>query len=121
MLVDLPDDGIVFLGDLLAIGFHPCLWDGEPGTLLEILARVRGLGSDRALPGHGPMGGTSEIRQMEEYVACLQRLAREGAEAGAAPASEAVPPEPFDGWKFGSFFPLNLAHVAARSSASPAP
>jgi cyclase len=111
VLLHLPDERIVCLGDLLSIGFHPCLWDGNPTALVEILERVRGLGCEQALPGHGPVGGPTEISLMEEYVECLRRLARRPKETSSA--GDGAPPAPFDDWKFRSFFPLNLAHVAA--------
>jgi cyclase len=123
VLVHLPDERIVFLGDLLSVGFHPCLWDGDPDSLLGILERVRGLRPERALPGHGPMGGVPEIRQMEEYIGCLQRLARERL-ASRAPEATAVrdePPDPYDGWKFSSFFDQNLAFVGARLARTASP
>lgn len=120
VLVHLPEDGVVFLGDLLAIGFHPCLWDGDPAQLVRILERVRGLGAERALPGHGPMGGDAEIRTMEGYVGCLERLAKERRADGLpSEAPPPAPPSPYDEWKFRSFFAQNLAHVAARSAPPP--
>jgi cyclase len=116
VLVHLPDDGIVFLGDLLSIGFHPCLWDGDPEGLVRILGEVRGLRADRALPGHGPIGGEPELRLMEQYLATLRRLARDQRSEGARHGSSdpAPPPPPFDGWKFRSFFDQNLAFVASK-------
>lgn len=119
VLVHLPDDGIVLLGDLLSIGFHPCLWDGDPDGLVRILGEVRRLRADRALPGHGPIGGDAELRVMEEYVGTLRRLAREQHAEGVAkgPPPSALPPPPFDAWKFRSFFDQNLAFVASRPTA----
>jgi len=116
VLVHLPEERIVFLGDLLSIGFHPCLWDGDPDALLRILERVRALRPDQALPGHGPLGGVGDVRRMEEYVAVLQRLARERLppKAPGGGLAGVRPPSPFDQWKFSAFFEQNLAFVHGR-------
>ncbi|MGP8077057.1 MAG: MBL fold metallo-hydrolase [Thermoplasmata archaeon] len=118
VLVHLPAEGIVFLGDLLSVGFHPCLWDGDPEALVRILGRVRALHADQAVPGHGPLGGPRELGLMEGYVGCLQRLAREARAEGSSEAeiSQTPPPAPYDAWKFAPFFHQNLAFVAARSA-----
>jgi len=118
VLVHLPDERIVFLGDLLSIGFHPSLWDGDPPELARILERVRGLGATTALPGHGPLGNDSDVRRMAEYVAVLERLASglRGREDGASEVVKTPAPAPFDVWKFSSFFAQNLSFVMGRGS-----
>ncbi len=111
VFVYLPSERLVFLGDLLSCGFHPCLWDGDLGTLATILGRVRALGIDRALPGHGPVCTEGGIVTMERYLAVLEARARERSRAGI-PAERADPaplPEPFDTWGFASFFAQNLS------------
>ena len=112
VLLHLPDERIVLLGDLLSIGFHPCLWDGDPERLAAILRQVRSLGAERALPGHGPLGGLDDVRRMEEYLVALERAAAGPAGDGNAPPPE--PPAPFDRWKFRAFFAENLAFVRRR-------
>lgn len=120
VLVHLPDDGIVLLGDLVSVGFHPSLSDGDPEALVGILGRVRVLRFERAVPGHGPMGGPADVRRMEEYVRMVLRLAAESPGAPPTPGGSgpAPPPPPFDTWKFRSFFASNLAHAIARRTAS---
>jgi len=120
VLVHLPDERLVFLGDLLSIGFHPCLWDGDPTVLGEILRRVRGLAAERALPGHGPLGSDADVRAMADYLGVLQRMASHpvAAKEGAAAFAGVTPPAPFDAWKFASFFEQNLAFVRGRLGAA---
>ncbi len=116
VLVFLPDERIVFLGDLLASGFHPSMADGDPESLLRILAEVRGLRPDRALPGHGPVGGVPEILTLEAYVGSLQRRARERRSEGKAPTETdgELPQAPYDRWKFSQFYRKNLEFVQDR-------
>jgi cyclase len=118
VLAFLPEERIVLLGDLVSSGFHPCLWDGNTTELLRILAKVRELGPQVAVPGHGPVGGLGEIRAMEAYVRGLQARARKRQEEGVAPDQNdgESPPAPFDRWIFSSFYRQNLAFVQTTLS-----
>jgi cyclase len=123
VLVYLPDERIAFLGDLLSVGFHPSLGDGEPFELLRILDRTGELGIERALPGHGPMTTGAGITEMRRYVATLidaasaARARGEGRDAFAA----TPPGAPYDGWTFSTFYAENARFVydqlALRGSA----
>jgi glyoxylase-like metal-dependent hydrolase (beta-lactamase superfamily II) len=117
VLVHLPEERLVLLGDLLSSGFHPSLWDGDPVELYRILDRVLELRIDRALPGHGPVSDAAGIRTMQQYVRVLQELARTRHEGKVPPdRTEGVrPPPPFDDWVFSSFFAQNLEFVQRRS------
>jgi cyclase len=123
VLVFLPAERIAFLGDLFFSGFHPSMGDGDPDALLRILAEVRELGPDRALPGHGPVGGVPEIRALEQYIVALQHRARERRSEGKAPANTEgeVPPPPYDRWKFSAFYRKNLEFVQDRLAEPAAP
>jgi cyclase len=116
VLAYLPEERTVVLGDLLSIGYHPCLWDGHPRRLLEILRKVRGLGVDQAVPGHGPVGAVPDIRRFESYVAGLldraQRIRRAGRRSPRP--EEAVTPTPFSGWKLTDYYRENLAFIVRR-------
>ncbi len=116
VLVHLPEDGIVLLGDLLFVGFHPSMADGDPSELRRILAEVRGLGAERALPGHGPVGDRTAVPELERYVRHLFDTARRARQRGDAPESLArtPPPAPFHGWKFTRFYEENLRFVHAH-------
>ncbi len=113
----LPDERIAFLGDLVAVGFHPFLSDGEPTELVRILREVRALGVDRALPGHGPVSGGESVREMERYVAELLTGAREARHGGLSRDAFAQrrPSPPFDTWTFSAFFADNARFVFDRS------
>ncbi|MCI4360106.1 MAG: MBL fold metallo-hydrolase [Thermoplasmata archaeon] len=117
-----PEDRLVILGDLLSIGYQPWLADGHPARLLEILDRVHDLGVDRAVPGHGDIGGARDIRRLQSYVRGLidraHRIRREGRRT--ALPEEIRPPRPFDAWKFASFYGENLAFVLRQRSVATA-
>ncbi len=118
VLAFLPDDRVAFLGDLLAVGFHPGVTDGDLAKWREILDSVRRLGPERLLPGHGPLSGPSEIATLQEYLTTLQDLASAARRAGRTVEEiRATPiPEPFAGWSFGAFFPDNLLRAYEQSA-----
>ncbi len=113
VLLQLPDERVVFLGDLLSVGFHPSLMDGDPEELVRILGQVRELGADRALPGHGPVSPGTSVREMERYVSGMLARARQARERGLSREEfGSVPAEPpFDGWTFSQFFADNSRFV----------
>ena len=113
VLLYLPDERIVFLGDLLSVGFHPFLSDGNPEQLVRILARSRALGIDRAIPGHGPVAAEVAVRDMERYVTVLLERARAALTRGTSreEVARAPAPEPFDAWTFSPFFEDNARFV----------
>jgi cyclase len=116
VLAYVPEDRIVVLGDLLSIGYHPCLWDGHPGRLREILGKVGRLGVEQAVPGHGPVGGPPDLRRFDAYVAGLfgrARAIRRDRRRALRPG-DAVAPSPFDDWKLTDYYRENLAFVVRR-------
>ena len=116
VLAHVPEEKIGFLGDLLAVGFHPSVTDGSAGEWVRILDSVRALGSERLLPGHGPLAGPAEIGRLQGYLRNLLELARSARSAALsreAVKATAVPPA-FSDWAFQSFFGENLLSVFDR-------
>ncbi len=123
VLAYVPDLRVGFLGDLLAIGFHPSVTDGIAAAWVRILDSVRGLPIERILPGHGPLGGLREVGEMQEYLRTLGRLAAAAPrtpEGRRALAATEVP-ERFGSWTFRPFFLENLLSVYDKLGAGTAP
>lgn len=113
----LPEDQILFLGDLLFIRYQPSLGYGEPIALLRTLDRVEKLGVETLVPGHGPVGGPSDLESNREYVRevlnSLDRIEAPDTAENLA-ARHPIPPR-FRDWGFRSFWGDNLeAQVRAR-------
>lgn len=113
VLVHLPEDRIGFLGDLLSVGFHPSLSDGDIPQLDRILARVQTLSIERTLPGHGPVAGAEDLRTMRSYVAAVRRQAAGARDEGLkrAELSRLVPEPPFGDWVFPQMFLASLEWI----------
>ena len=131
VLVYLPDERIAFLGDLVSVGFHPSMADGDPEAWARILGEVRGLGVARTVPGHGRVADGEAVATMERYVRAHLDAARKARGRGASRDDHArtPPPPPFDDWAFSPFFEENArfvydwtaAHDAPRGSQGPGP
>lgn len=112
-----PETGVVAFGDLLSVGLHPSVSDGDPTAWRKMLGRIRHLGVSRAVPGHGRLGGNREIEQLERYLRSLEVRAREIVRRSVPPkewASE-LPREEFRQWRFSPFYADNLRRAVALS------
>ena len=121
-VVHLPDDGLVFMSDLLFIGFHPYIADGNADRLLDILRSVAdgsaGIPtSSRFVPGHGPVGTVEDVFQLIEYVEQSQQIARglvaDGKTAPDEVASTRMPKE-YANWSLPRFFYANLQFLVRK-------
>lgn len=81
----LPDRGVVFTGDLVFHGGHPFLAEGCLANYPAALERVRQLGAQILVPGHGPLAGPDVLDGMLDYAEWLTTLARDGFAAGREP------------------------------------
>ncbi|MDX1435727.1 MAG: MBL fold metallo-hydrolase [Anaerolineales bacterium] len=112
----LPEEGIAFLADLLFVGTHPFLADGDPDALVSILAQIADLKPKVLVPGHGPTGGPADLEANIAYTNVLQELA-EGLPEGEAgqEALEALKiPAAFAGWDLPNFFEINMRFLHGR-------
>ncbi len=68
----LPEDGIVFVGDLLFVGRFPWLGDGDVDGWISALKYVCGLNIGQVIPGHGKPVGLKEIADFRDMLAALR-------------------------------------------------
>jgi cyclase len=102
----LPEAGIVFLSDLLFIGCHPLMMDGDPHKLKAILNELMGLDAETFVPGHGPAGRRIDLQRMIDYVEACSELACT-CESDQELAL-ITPPAGFERWLYQRFFEVNL-------------
>ena len=116
----LPDEGIVFTGDLAIRGFHPSLGSGWPTTWISILKRMEKLRVGTVVPGHGPPGHRRILPDTRNYLEEVDRMARAAVRARTPPrdlAGLAIPSK-YRRWRFAFMFAGNLtrAYRLTRSS-----
>ena len=109
LVMVLTDERIAFCGDLLFVGCHPYLGDGDLGGLRRALALLEACGAHQFVPGHGPVGRAGELATLAAYLDDLQRL--------ATVADEVAIPEAYRSWALRRFFAANLEFTAGPRTA----
>jgi cyclase len=88
LVVLVPDVDVCFAGDLCFFGVTPLAFQGDPAMWADVLDAVVEL-ADTIVPGHGPIGGEAEVRDLQGYLrACV------AAHGDVA----AIPKGPWDEW-----------------------
>jgi cyclase len=70
----LPDDGIMFMGDLGFFDCQPFLAYADPEAWKTQLIALEQSGIEVFVPGHGPVGGAKDLRLQLEYIVALQEM-----------------------------------------------
>lgn len=102
----IPEEGIVFMGDLLFIGFHPYLPSGNSEKLNEAISQVQALNPTLVVPGHGRVGNNDDLVQMKQYVESVQEFVSELVERGVPKEQLSGQPvvSPYENWLYRKFY-----------------
>jgi glyoxylase-like metal-dependent hydrolase (beta-lactamase superfamily II) len=100
VVVHLPDEGILFTGDIL---FHQCTpigWEGTFANWIGALRRLEALEPDVVVPGHGPLADVVGLAAMREYLEYVEAEASAAYDAGLTPMEAAARIElgPYAAW-----------------------
>jgi glyoxylase-like metal-dependent hydrolase (beta-lactamase superfamily II) len=100
VVVHLPDDGVVFTGDILFHGAHPIVWAGPVANWVAACERVLELDASVIVPGHGPLATPSAVADLRLYFQHLTAEARLCYDAGMTPldAARDIDLGPYAGW-----------------------
>ncbi len=85
----LPDERVLFAGDLVFNGGTPFVLMGSVAGSLEAIGRLRTLGASTVVPGHGAVCGPEIFDVVERYLRWLQRVAAGTHAAGLNPLDAA--------------------------------
>ena len=85
VVVWLPERKVVIAGDIVFHRGTPFALMGSVAGWLEALDRVRALGAETIVPGHGPVAGPEVLDDVADYLRFVQGSAKAGFEAGAPP------------------------------------
>jgi len=105
-VLQLPNDGIAFIGDLGFFQTYPYLGDCLPvkwAANLELMADSQ---TETFVPGHGPIGTRRDLLALRDYILALDKLAAGAVESGGTEdqAASQSPPEFSKTWAgFGRF------------------
>jgi glyoxylase-like metal-dependent hydrolase (beta-lactamase superfamily II) len=117
-----PDDRVLFAGDLAFIGSTPLVWEGSLVNWIATVERLLELEPEVIVPGHGPVTDAEGLRSMESY---LRMVVTEGSklkDAGLSPleAARAIDLGPYTGWKDPERLVLNLMRLWLELDGRPA-
>ncbi|HMC08107.1 MAG TPA: MBL fold metallo-hydrolase [Actinomycetota bacterium] len=85
----LPERRVLFSGDLVFNGGTPLVLMGLVKGSLAGLQRLKALGAETIVPGHGPVAGPGVLDDQIAYLRYVQTLAAEAASAGLSPLDAA--------------------------------
>ncbi len=88
-LVHLPEDRIVFTGDILFNEGTPIAWAGPVSNWIAACDRILGMDVDVVVPGHGNVADKHAVRAMRDYLQFVRSEAWKRFQAGM-PATEAA-------------------------------
>ena len=81
-MVFLPDERVLFAGDVLWVRYHPNLEDADIEGWLGALEGISKMRVDYIVPGHGPVADKTSIAPLARYIrdfdAMFRRLVRDG-------------------------------------------
>ncbi|MDG2050006.1 MAG: MBL fold metallo-hydrolase, partial [Myxococcota bacterium] len=89
ILVHVPEDEIIFTGDILFIDGTPILWEGPIANWITACDRILELKPKIIVPGHGPLTDLKGVHGVREYLEFIRDEARLRFEAGLS-ASDAA-------------------------------
>jgi glyoxylase-like metal-dependent hydrolase (beta-lactamase superfamily II) len=98
--VFLPDEGVLFTGDILFNQCTPIGWEGTFANWVAALARLEALSSAFVVPGHGPITDAAGLRGLREYLQYVYREARVQFDRGRTTleAAQSIELGPYAGW-----------------------
>jgi glyoxylase-like metal-dependent hydrolase (beta-lactamase superfamily II) len=76
LVVQVPDAGVVYSGDILFVGATPVMWAGPVINWIGAIERLLALDADTYVPGHGPVCGRDEAEAVKRYWVWLEAAAR---------------------------------------------
>lgn len=111
VLVHVPDERVVYTGDILFAGGHPIMWEGPVANWVAACDRILAMDIETVVPGHGPLCGKDAVRALRGYLVDVEREARLRFDAGL-PLREAVRDislDAYDAWGDGERIAVNVA------------
>lgn len=102
VLLELPEDRILFTGDILSVKCHPSLAAGHLTAWQQMVANLQRPVPYQYVPGHGGIGSSEDVEAMEEYLATLITQMQDLIKGGgtAEEVKQIAVPAVAQDWKF---------------------
>jgi cyclase len=104
VLVWIPDDEVLFAGDILFIGGTPIMWAGPIENWIAACDLIAELNPSTVVPGHGPLTAADGAREMGAYLRLVDAGTRARHAAGMSPREASLDLDTeINGTRFGTW------------------
>ena len=113
VIVHLPEQGVVFAGDVLFRLCTPIGWEGTFERWIAALERIAALEPEVIVPGHGPLCGAEGAVELRDYLIYVRDESRRCYELGlsAADAARRIDLGPYADWTQPERLVFNVARA----------
>lgn len=100
VLVYVPDNHVVYTGDILFIEGTPVMWRGPVENWIRACELILEMDVEAIVPGHGPITDKAGVRKVRDYLAHIDAEARRRFDAGmsAEQAAKDIPLGQYGSW-----------------------
>jgi cyclase len=77
VLVFVPQEKVLFTGDMLFTDYHPYLGEANIEGWLKVLDYIMGMKVDKIIPGHGPVSTKKDVANLKNYLTVFDQKAKE--------------------------------------------
>ena len=111
ILVHVPDDKLIFTGDILFVGGHPIMWAGPAANWIAACDHILDLPVEVVVPGHGPITDKRGVQAVRDYLVYVRDEARARFDAGLSvyDAAMDISLADFDSWGEAERIVVNVA------------
>ena len=108
-----PDDRVLFAGDLAFIGSTPLVWEGSLLNWIDTVDRMISLKPSVIVPGHGPITDAEGLRAMQGYLSHLVTSGAALKDKGLSPieAAREIDIGAYSEWKEPERLVMNLMRL----------
>ena len=111
ILVHVPDDKLIFTGDIVFVGGHPIMWTGPAANWIAACDHILELPVEVVVPGHGPITDKRGVQAVRDYLVYVRDEARARFDAGLSvyDAAMDISLAGFDSWGEAERIVVNVA------------
>ncbi|MGO8907522.1 MAG: MBL fold metallo-hydrolase [Solirubrobacteraceae bacterium] len=122
-LVHVPAQRALFSGDILFSGAHPIVWAGPVSNWLAACERILSMDVEVIVPGHGPLAGPDDVKEVKAYFEYLYTEAGSRLRDGMTPlqAARSMSMDRWADWREPERLVVNIASIYSELSAEEEP
>ncbi|MGH7986914.1 MAG: MBL fold metallo-hydrolase [Candidatus Binataceae bacterium] len=123
ILAYVPQDRVIFTGDILFINGHPIIWAGPVGNWIKACQLMLELDVEVVVPGHGPITDKHGVTAVKNYLEYIAGEARRRYDAGMPmfEAARDISLTDYASWSDGERIVVNVSTLYREFSGGTAP